>query len=489
MGGTMQDIYVLSNYEKAKAICDPLRIKLLKLLIHQELTAKQLASRVHQSSSKIHYHVKELEKQGLIQLVHTVEKGGILEKYYRAVANNYYIDQSLGDYFEKNEMRSVEFVIQDILSWRRVHRLKVDVQALAYKIVTLSLQIKADEVVAIIAGTQHMDLVEPLCIEIQRVGAYPLLTINTPSIKEQLIGEMNSVYLENYFNQLSVSFRPVTTLIMLEHIVDPFMVKKVAHSQVESYRKAWAKVRNELTERKVKWAFIGYPTQAQAKNMNLDFLKLHDTFWKSIDVDYNEIQDMAKNLARVLLRGKKVQIRSEHGTDLQLMIEGRFPLMDDGMISEEDLKSGDTFINLPCGEVYMAPLEDSVEGTAVFDSGYYQGERIEGIRLRFVKGRVVEFSATKNQEGLTQFFESGEAGRRVLGELGFGLNPWIKQSIGYQVSDTKQLGSIHLSLGENRIFGGTNSASIHWPLVMTDVDLWVDEMKLIEKGEFLFESR
>lgn len=485
----MQDICVLSDYEKAKAICDPLRIKLLKLLIHQELTVKQLASRVHQSSSKIHYHVKELEKQGLIELVHTAEKGGILEKYYRAVANNYYIDQSLGDYFEKNEMRSVEFVKQDILSWRRVHRLKVDVQALAYKIVTSSLQIKAGEVVAILAGTQHMDLVEPLSIEIQRVGAYPLLTINTPSIKEQLIEEMSSTYMENYFDRLAETFRPVTTLIMLEHIVDPFMVKNIPHSQVESYRKAWAKVRNELTERKVKWAFIGYPTQAQATNMNLDFLKLHDTFWKSIDVDYNEIQDMAKNVAQILLKGKEIQIRSKQGTDLHLKIEGRFPLMDDGMITEEDLKTGDTFINLPCGEVYVAPLEESVEGIAVFDSGYYQGERIEGIKLRFAKGKVVEYFATKNPEGLTQFFESGEVGRRILGELGIGLNPWIKQSIGYQVSDTKQLGSIHLALGENRIFGGINSASIHWPLVMTDLDLWIDEQKIIENGEFLLETK
>lgn len=485
----MKDISVLSDLEKVKAICDPLRIKLLKLLIHQNLTAKQLASQVHQSSSKIHYHVKELEKQGLIELVHTVEKGGILEKYYRAVANNYFIDQSLGDYFEKNETRSVDFVKKDILSWRRVHRLKVDVQALAHKIVETSLQIKQGEVVAIIAGTQQMDLIEPLTVEIQRVGAYPLLTLNTPRVKEQLIEEASSLYLEKYFRLLAETFRPVTTLIMLEHIVDPFMVKDIPHEKVECYRKAWANVRNQLYERKVKWAFIGYPTHTQAANMNLDFIQLHDTFWKSIDIDYHELEDSASMLAEILRQGKKVQIRSAKGTDIQLSIEGRTPLIDDGMITEDDLKKDDTFINLPSGEVYLAPIEESAEGIAVFDLGYYQGERIEGIRLRFSKGKVVEFSACKNGDKLNQFFESGEEGRRVLGELGIGLNPWIKQMIGYQVCDTKQLGSIHLSLGENRIFGGKNSASIHWPLVMSDLDLWVDGIPLIENGELLIGAK
>jgi aminopeptidase len=484
----MKDISVLSDLEKVKAICDPLRIKLLKLLIKQDLTAKQLASSVHQSSSKIHYHVKELEKYGLIQLVYTAEKGGILEKYYRAVANNYFIDQSLGDYFEKNETRSVEFVRKDILSWRRVHRLKVDVQALARKIVSTSLQIKSGEVVAIFAGMQQMDLVEPLSVEIQRVGAYPLLTLNTTTIKKQLMKEASSDYLESYFKRLADSLRHVTTLIMLEHIIDPFMVKEIPHGKVEAYRKAWSSVRNELYERKVKWAFIGYPSHSQAANMKLDFIQFHDTFWKSIDVDYHELKESANRVAQILREGKLVHIKSEKGTDLRFSIEGRTPLIDDGIITEEDLKKGDNFINLPSGEAYIAPLEESAEGKAVFDLGYYQGERIEGIQFTFLKGQVVQFSAVKGEDTLKHFFEAGEVGRRVLGELGIGLNPWIKQMIGYQVCDTKQLGSIHLALGENRIFGGKNSASIHWPLVMTELNLWVDDHQLIDQGELLIES-
>lgn len=476
----MKDICILSSPENVKAICDPLRIEILKLVIKQSLTSKQIADRIKQSPAKIHYHVKELEKHGIIVLDYTSEKGGILEKYYRAVANNYYIDQSLGDYFERNETKSVQFVTQDILSWRRIHRLKVDVEALTHKIVKECLKIRPDEVVGLMGGLEQIDLIETLAIEIKRAGAYPLICLETTRMKSRLLEEMEPEYIQRHFQNLEERLRPITTFIMLEHVVNPSVVKDISHERVEVYRKAWVNVRNELFKRKVKWAFLGYPTQGLADEMNTDFIQLHDMFWKSIDVNYNELEYSAQYVAEVLARGSKIKITSEQGTHLELSISERTPLIDDGIISDDDLKNGDTVINFPSGEVYIAPVEESVEGVAIFNLVHFQGEAIEGVRLEFTKGKIIGVSAQKNEAKLKEFFESGEEGRRVLGELGIGLNPWIKSLTGYQVYDTKQLGSIHLALGENKIFGGRNSASINWPLVMTQVKVWVDNILLIE---------
>lgn len=481
----MKDICILSSLEKVKAICDPLRIKILQLLIKQSLTSKQIADAVKQSSSKTHYHVKELEKHGIIVLDYTLEKGGILEKYYRAIANNYFIDQSLGDYFQKNEMKSVQFVTQDILSWRRVHRLKVDIEALARKIVKDCLRIQPDEVVGLMGGIDQMDLAEPLAIEIQRAGAYPLLCLETSKMKSAMLGEIEPQLVQKHFQRLKETLHPVSTFILLEHVVNPALAKDISPERVEIYRNAWVDVRNELFKRKVKWAFLGYPTQVLAEEMNTDFLHLHDMFWKGIDVNYNELEYSAQYVADVLTKGTKVKIRSEQGTQLELSILGRTPFIDDGIISDDDIKNGDTVINLPSGEVYIAPVEESVEGVAFFNLVHFQGEAIEGVRLEFEKGIVVKFSANKNEDKLKEFFKSGEVGRRTLGELGIGLNPWIKNIIGYQVYDTKQLGSINLALGENKIFGGKNSASIIWPMVMNHVDLWIDDIPLLENEEIV----
>ncbi len=81
--GRMEDVLVLSSPEKVKIISDKLRITVLQILIGQKATVKQVADILGQSSAKIHYHVKELEKQNFIKIVEVVEKGGILEKYYR----------------------------------------------------------------------------------------------------------------------------------------------------------------------------------------------------------------------------------------------------------------------------------------------------------------------------------------------------------------------------------------------------------------------
>ncbi|NLW23889.1 MAG: helix-turn-helix transcriptional regulator [Clostridia bacterium] len=91
-----KEIMVLQDLEQIKPLADPLRVKILKILINRQATVKQVADELHQSSAKIHYHIKELEKNGFIKMVDTVEKGGILEKYYQAVAKNYQIEYRIG---------------------------------------------------------------------------------------------------------------------------------------------------------------------------------------------------------------------------------------------------------------------------------------------------------------------------------------------------------------------------------------------------------
>jgi len=85
----MEESFILEDLEKIKSVADPLRVNVLRILIERQATVKQVADILGQSSAKMHYHVKELEKQELIKLVQTMEKGGILEKYYRAIAKSY----------------------------------------------------------------------------------------------------------------------------------------------------------------------------------------------------------------------------------------------------------------------------------------------------------------------------------------------------------------------------------------------------------------
>lgn len=91
----MEEIFYLTSVEQMRGIADPIRIRILDRLVREPLTVTQLGAALGESPAKLHYHVRELEHLGLIKLVETREKGGILEKYYRAVAKDFQAPASL----------------------------------------------------------------------------------------------------------------------------------------------------------------------------------------------------------------------------------------------------------------------------------------------------------------------------------------------------------------------------------------------------------
>lgn len=482
----MRDIFFLSDLAAVKAIADPQRLRILEIFIRQKATVQQVATMLEETPAKIHYHVRELLKHGMIELVETVEKKGILEKYYRAVARNFYIDQALGEYFEDNEAAALEVVTKDILSWRRLKFLKVDINRVADTLVNTCLRIQPGEVVYIQGSTDETDLAEALCSQLYQAGAYPHLHLISPELKLQLLQKTPLEQLPHSLSYLANWMDEVTTMIMLEHIVDPLEVKEVEPKRVELFRQAWAQVRNKRTERGIKWAFVGYPTEKQAQAIGVNFVRFHDIFWRSMDINYEKVGLLGQKVARFLESGQEVQLKSSSGTSLKLNIAGRKSFIEDGIICAEDIAQGKPFINFPCGEVSIAPIETSAQGTAVCDFTYYNGQRITGILMEFAEGRLVKLQAEENEELLRQILLEGNDDRDRIGELGIGLNPIIEQPLGYPVYDSKAFARVHLSFGENRMFGGRNKAALNWPMVLDKVDVTVDGRQLIQAGKFVF---
>jgi aminopeptidase len=122
--------------------------------------------------------------------------------------------------------------------------------------------------------------------------------------------------------------------------------------------------------------------------------------------------------------------------------------------------------NMPSGEVFTSPIENSAEGTIRFDvPSAVKGSVVEGVTLRFEAGRVVEARAERGQELLDAQLAT-DPGARFLGELGIGTNPHITVPTLSTLFDEKILGTIHLALGLSyRESGGVNESAIHWDLV------------------------
>ena len=143
------------------------------------------------------------------------------------------------------------------------------------------------------------------------------------------------------------------------------------------------------------------------------------------------------------------------GTDLRLSLAGR------------TMRVSSPGGNLPGGEFYGCPVEDSAEGLISFSEfpAVYSGREVRGIRLRFDAGRVVDASADTNEDFLLQTLDTDE-GARALGELGIGGNPGITRYMKNILFDEKIDGTVHIALGNAyHDLGGTNASSIHWDIV------------------------
>jgi aminopeptidase len=122
---------------------------------------------------------------------------------------------------------------------------------------------------------------------------------------------------------------------------------------------------------------------------------------------------------------------------------------------------------MPGGEVFYSPLEDSANGVIEFLEfpAVFYGTEVEGVRLAFADGRVVDASARTNEDFLIQTLDTDE-GARKLGELGIGCNPRIQRFMKNVGFDEKIDGTVHLALGKSYTFiGGTNESAIHWDIV------------------------
>ena len=244
-----------------------------------------------------------------------------------------------------------------------------------------------------------------------------------------------------------------------------------AHKRAQG---AVSALRNEQT----RWVLVRVPNEsfAQAAGMSLDaamdfFFDATLRDWEEESRRFRRIRDLFQGASRVRMVGR--------GTDLTFSTAGRTYVVGDG------------HINIPDGEIYTAPVDDSAEGFITFDyPGIYAGRSIAGIRLEFRAGEVVTATAESGEEFLQQILAVDDGARRI-GEFGVGVNDGIDRFVGDILFDEKIGGTIHLALGRAYAeCGGTNQSAVHWDLVKdlrTEGAIELDGRGVLENGHFLID--
>ncbi len=206
-----------------------------------------------------------------------------------------------------------------------------------------------------------------------------------------------------------------------------------------------------------------------------------------LSADYEQIAAQTQTLARWLSGRAAVHITTSLGTDLRLSVAGREWRTDTGL-----LRGRGVYGNLPAGEVYVAPVEDSAHGVLVIDKSLPGLVLDEPVRLEFAGGRVAHIDGGRGAEYLRNAIADAEQkphgeGARVLAELGIGTNPQARLQ-GNIITDEKVAGTIHLAIGRNDFLGGTNVAPIHIDGVVSRPTVRLDGELLLDDGRVLLET-
>jgi aminopeptidase len=240
---------------------------------------------------------------------------------------------------------------------------------------------------------------------------------------------------------------------------------------------------NRVSLGDVRWVGTQFPCHAYAQEADMSLSEFEDFVYGATFADQPDPircwQDMHDNQVRLVdwLAGRKKVVVRGPNVDLSLSVEGR-PFI-----------NGDGKKNMPCGEIYTSPVEDSVNGWINFTYPTMQGGReVDGVELKFEDGRIVKASAKKNEQYLLDTLNVDE-GARYLGEFAIGTNFGIQKFTKSILYDEKIGGTIHVAVG--RSFpeaNGKNESSVHWDMICDmrqDSEIVVDGEVFYRNGEFL----
>ncbi len=344
-------------------------------------------------------------------------------------------------------------------------------------IVDWSTEMKEDDNVVIMAHPEAEELVIALNEEIGKKGAHPTTLYSS--------NEASRAYLKNFDGEFKT---PEHTLKLFEEADAVISIKsdyneKAMNDVPGEVLSEYSKVRKPLSDllQDKRTCLTAFPTNAAAQLADMSLRQYQDFVWNAVLRDWQEVHEKQEILKKKMDEAEEVYITGKE-TELTMSIKGNLGENSDGKF------------NLPSGEVFTAPIPDSVEGKILFDKPLiYMGREINDVRLKFEEGKVVEHSASSNEGLLSQILETDEGAKR-LGELGIGTNRGIKTFTRNMLFDEKMGDTIHLALGRaiNRTIGEDgegNDSAIHMDIIkdMSKGRVEMDGETVMEDGKFIWE--
>jgi aminopeptidase len=364
---------------------------------------------------------------------------------------------------------------------------------LAKILVTYSTKVKPGDHVAIFSQPAAIPIVREVYREVLRAGGFPYYLLGGMKSRVELedlayllFTEGNETQIQHVNRMEKMVREEFDVMINLYSQGNTRGLSNVDPARQRLRLRAYADLTQTYLERSAagefRWVLSMFPTEAYAQDAEMSLAEFEAYVYHTTYADtsnpidrWQEIHDEQQVLVDWLKGKKKVEVKGPQ-VDLTLSVEGRKFINSDGTY------------NMPSGEIFTGPVEDSVNGWVRFSyPAVLRGREVEGVELQFEGGKVVNASATKNEAFLLQMLDADQ-GSRYVGEFAIGTNKRINRFIKNILFDEKIGGTIHMAVGAGYPqTGSKNKSALHWDMICEMRDggkIFVDGELFYESGEF-----
>ncbi len=324
---------------------------------------------------------------------------------------------------------------------------------LAHNLVNYSCHVEKGERVLIEATGVPEEFTAALVEKVYEAGGIPLVVLHAPKVERALYMGYTQEQLELMAKYDSLRMKDCQAYIGVRAGDNSFEYSDVPGVNMTLFGKHYSKqVHSNIRVPQTKWVVLRYPLPSMAQQANMSTEAFEDHFFNVCNLDYGKMSRAMDHLVQRMEKTDKVHIVGE-GTDLTFSIKGQPAIKCAGEL------------NIPDGEVFSAPLRESVNGVLTYNTpSLYHGRTYENVRLVFKDGKIIEATGNDTKR-LNEIFDTDE-GARYIGEFAIGVNPYITSAIKDTLFDEKIAGSFHFTPGNcyDECPNGNKSA-VHWDLV------------------------
>lgn len=316
----------------------------------------------------------------------------------------------------------------------------------------------------------------------RQVGGHPLVTLKSNRVQRALMNCESREQMDLIAETEALRMGNVAAYIGLrgsDNIAELSDVPPAGHKIYQDT--VWKKVHQDIRVPKTRWVVLRWPSASMAQQATKSTESFEDFYFDVCTMDYAKMAQAMKPLAARMDKTDKVRIVGP-GTELSFSIKGIKAVPCDGKL------------NIPDGEVFTAPVRDSVNGTLQYNARtLYQGVIHDNVRFEFENGKIVKATST-NTEHLNKVLDSDD-GARYIGEFAIGFNPYVTEPMLDILFDEKIAGSFHFTPGQAYAEANNgNNSGVHWDIVCLQDEahgggeIWFDGEVIRKDGLFVVDD-